>query len=78
MRKALLAKNVRSDGGTTRDEGTDWGGGERRRNALHASRAAGPVAVVEVEALALEDESAEAILRLLDQQSPFVQARNPG
>jgi hypothetical protein len=30
--------------------------------ALHSSRAAGPVAIVEVEAFALEDECADAVL----------------
>ena len=35
-----------------------WG----RRCVLHASAAAGPVAVVEVEAFALQDEGADTVL----------------
>jgi hypothetical protein len=35
----------------------------RRRDVLHSSAATGPVAVVEVDALALEDEGADAVLR---------------
>lgn len=40
------------------EEGRD----ERMEEVLHAATAAGPVAVVEVEALALEDECADTVL----------------
>ena len=45
--------------------GGDGGGVGRVRSLLHAATAAGPVAVVEVEAFALEDEGAYAILFIL-------------
>jgi hypothetical protein len=38
----------------------DWVGGEK--GVLHASRATCPIAVMKVEAFALENEGAEAIL----------------
>jgi hypothetical protein len=41
---------------------TLWKSG-RRRGVLHSPAATGPVAVVEVDALALEDEGADAVLR---------------
>ena len=37
-----------------------WGG--RRKDTLHSPTAAGPIAVVEVDAFALQDEGADAIL----------------
>jgi hypothetical protein len=40
----------------------DWTGQEK--DVLHASRAACPVTIMEVEALALENEGAEAILHV--------------
>lgn len=42
------------------EEEQEGGGG----SVLHSSGAAGPVAVVEVEAFALEDECAHAVLRV--------------
>jgi hypothetical protein len=41
-------------------------------NSLHAPRAASPVTVVEVEAFALEDKGAHAILRTLSESSTWI------
>ena len=43
-------------------EGMEFGMSKVTGCVLHAPTAAGPVAVVEVEALALEDEGADAVL----------------
>jgi hypothetical protein len=49
-------------GGFSQRELLERGG---RRDVLHSSAATGPVAVVEVDALALQDEGADAVLERL-------------
>ena len=58
-------ERAKRGGGGVGKGGGGWGGGGGEggwRDGLHASRTAGPVAVVEFEAFALEDECADAVL----------------
>ena len=65
VRNALFVERGR---GLVTLESLGWGveggrrRGEREGDELHASRTTGPVAEVEVEALALVDEGADAVL----------------